>query len=85
MREKGKAEAGCGREEKKEVKSEREGKKKSDLGWIILTGLSADAYSQALSHYCQARALLSAAFLPWTGSNLIMQPGRVRLPPTRPC
>ena len=27
MREKGKAEAGCRREEKKEVKSEREGKK----------------------------------------------------------
>ena len=35
-----------------------------------MTGLSEGAYSQALSHYCQARALLPAAFLPWAGSNL---------------
>ena len=59
--------------------------KGADLGWIISTGLSAGAYSPTLSHYCQARALLSAAFLPWTGSNLIVQPGRVPPPRTRPC
>lgn len=60
---------------KKEKKKTRK-KKKADLGGIVLIGLLEGAYSRALSHYCQARALLSAAFLPWTGSNLIIQPGR---------
>ena len=46
---------------------------------IILTGLSTDAYSQALSHYCPARDLWPAAFQPWAGSVLIMQPGDPRL------
>ena len=64
--------------ERRMLKKERKKKEKVDLGGIILTGLLAGAYSRALSHYCQARALLSAAFLPWTGSNLIIQPGRTQ-------
>ena len=51
-------------------------KKKKDPGRIISTELSTDDYSQASSHYRLARDLLPAAFRPWAGSVLIMQPGR---------
>ena len=51
-------------------------KKKKDLGQIISTELSTDDYSQASSHYRLPRDLLPAAFRPWAGSVLIMQPGR---------
>ena len=51
-------------------------KKKIDTGLIVLAGLLADTYSQALSHYRITRSLLPAAFRPWAGTALIMQPGR---------
>ena len=58
----------------KQNRTKRE--KKKDPGRIILIGLLTDDYSQASSHYRLARDLLPAAFGPWAGSVLIMQPGR---------
>ena len=64
---------GCSYVKKKKSKGQ---KKKKDPGRIISTELSTDDYSQASSHYRLARDLLPAAFRPWAGSVLIMQPGR---------
>ena len=58
------------------VKKKKQRPKKKDPGRIISTELSTDDYSQASSHYRLARDLLPAAFRPWAGSVLIMQPGR---------
>ena len=49
-------------------------------GTIVLNGLIYDHYSQARSHYCPTRGLLSAAFPPWTESPLLGQPGQLELP-----
>lgn len=54
-------------------------RKKEGSGLTMLAGLATDAYSQASSHYRQARSLLPAAFPPWAGTALIMQPGQPRL------
>ena len=64
----------------------QQGKKeeKKDSGLTVSTGLSITAYSQASSHYRLARKLLPAAFQPWAGSLLIIQPGHVRTPPEHP-
>ena len=51
-------------------------KKKRVVGLTVLAGLLADPYSQASSHYRQARDLLPAPCGAWAGSGLIMQPGR---------
>ena len=51
-------------------------KKKRVAGLTVLVGLSVEIYSQALSHYRQARDLLPAPFGAWAGAILIMQPGR---------
>ena len=56
-------------------------KKKKGSGRTMLDGLANGAYSQALSHYRLARDILPAAFQPWAGSVLIMQPGRRGLLP----
>ena len=61
------------------IKDEGEKKKKRNNPRIVLTGLSTGAYSQALSHYCPARDLWPAAFQPWAGSVLIIQPGHPTL------
>ena len=55
------------------------------LGSTVLRGLPNTTYSQALSHYCLARELLPAAFPPWAGTFLIIEPGTTRIPPCRPC
>jgi len=62
--------------QKTHTKQKPKEKKKKDLGRIISTELSTDDYSQASSHYRLARDLLPAAFRPWAGSVLIIQPGR---------
>ena len=49
-------------------------------GSIVLNELIYDHYSQARSHYCHTRGLLSAAFPPWTESPLLSQPGQLELP-----
>ena len=61
---------------KKKEKKKKKKKKKKDPGRIISIGLLTDDYSQASSHYRLARDLLPAAFGPWAGAVLIMQPGR---------
>ena len=50
----------------------------------MLDRLVAEAYSQALTHYCSTRGLLLAAFQPWAGSSLLRQPGEssLRMTPT---
>jgi len=53
---------------------------KKVMGSTILAGLPAAAYSQARTHYCSTRGLLSAAFPPWTDSPLLRQPGHSELP-----
>ena len=45
----------------------------------ILLGLTSTTYSQALSHYCLVRVLLSAEFPPWTGTYLTIEPGHSNL------
>lgn len=73
-----------GKSEREQRKKEKKKEKKRETGLTILAGLSIDDYSQALSHYRQARDLLPAAFQPWAGAILIMQPGRSWTPPMRP-
>ena len=53
-------------------------------GPTMLDRLVAEAYSQALTHYCSTRGLLLAAFQPWAGSSLLRQPGEssLRMTPT---
>ena len=51
----------------------------------MLFGLLVTTYSQALSHYCTVRELLPAAFPPWAGTFLIIQPGRLLIPLQSPC
>ena len=51
-------------------------KEEKSSGLTISVGLAADAYSRASSHYRRARSLLLAAFPPWAGTALTMQPGR---------
>ena len=67
---------GCSYVKKKKAKAKKKNKIKKDPGRIISTELSTDDYSQVSSHYRLARDLLPAAFRPWAGSVLIMQPGR---------
>ena len=55
-------------------------KKNEVRGSIVLNELIYDHYSQARSHYCPTRGLLSAAFPPWTESPLLSQPGQLELP-----
>ena len=49
---------------------------KKSSGLTISVGLTIDVYSQASSHYRRARSLLLAAFPPWAGTALTIQPGR---------
>ena len=51
----------------------------------MLFGLLVTTYSQAPSHYCSVRELLPAAFPPWAGTFLIIQPGRLLIPLQSPC
>jgi len=50
------------------------------MGPTMLVGLPPAVYSQARTHYCSTRGLLSAAFPPWTDSPLLRQPGHLELP-----
>ena len=56
-----------------------------EMGLTVLDGLLATAYSRARTHYCRTRGLLPAAFPPWAGTFLIIQPGRLLIPLQSPC
>lgn len=58
---------------------------RQELRSTVLSGLPYTTYSQTLSHYCSARELLPAAFPPWAGTFLIIEPGAAHVPVRRPC
>ena len=66
-------------------KRTRQSVAKEKAGSTMLFGLLVTTYSQALSHYCTVRELLPAAFPPWAGTFLIIQPGRLLIPLQSPC